>query len=125
RPVHVDLDAQLLANLHQLGDQIGVKLLEGAAPPVEHLDVRACACRDVGELKGDVAAADEDDAAWQFLQVQELRAGGEQLLARYPQIGMARAGRDYHVASDQNLLAYLDAGVIHEAGTATPRDDSR
>src|SRR6266566_8303520 len=108
RPVHLDLDAQFPACLHQHGDEIRVKLLEGTASPVEHLDLCACASCDVGELKGDVAAADENDAARQFLQIQELRAGGEQLLARYPQIGMARAGRDHHVATDQGLLAHLD-----------------
>src|SRR5260221_11432061 len=38
---------------------------------------------------------------------------------------MARAGRDHDVATDRGLLAHLDAGVIHEVGTATPHDDSR
>jgi hypothetical protein len=79
----------------------------------------------VRELEGDVAAADKDDTTWQFLQLQELRAGGEQLLARYPQIGMARAGCDHHMATNQNLLAHLDARPIHEVGTAMPRDDPR
>src|SRR3989475_8678897 len=36
---------------------------------------------------------------------------------------MARAGRDHHLASDQDLLAHLDARPIHEMRTAMPRDD--
>ncbi len=124
-PVHMHLDAQFPAGLHEQSDEIGVKLLEGAAAAVEHLDLCACARCDVGELEGDVAAADEDDVARERIQVQELRAGGEPLLARYPQIGMARAGRDHDVATDQGVLAHLDARPIHKAGTAMPRDDPR
>src|SRR5262249_2906772 len=103
----------------------GVKLLEGTTPSVEHLDPCARSCRDVRELEGDVAAANEDDAARQLLKVQELRAGGQVLLARYPQRGMARAGRDHHMATDQGVLAHLDAGPIHEVRTAMPHHDPR
>src|SRR5713101_7710205 len=45
------------------------------------------------------------------------------LFARYPQMGMARAFRDHHVAANESLLVHLDARPIHEVGTAMPRDD--
>src|SRR5260370_31014299 len=117
RPVHLHLDAQFPAGLHEQGDEIGVKLLEGTTPPMEHLDLCARACRDVRELEGDVAAANEDNAAWERVQVQKLRAGGEQVLARYSQGCMARAGRDHYVATDQGALAHLAALPLRRAGT--------
>src|SRR5262249_2138703 len=108
-PVHVHLDAQVPAGLHEQGDEIGGKLLEGAAATVEYLDLCARARSDVGELEGDVAATHEDDAAWHFVQVQKLRTGGQMLLARYPQRGMACTGRDRHMATNEGLLTHLEA----------------
>ena len=123
--IEPDLDAKFPGRLHQLGDQVRIKLLEGTASPVEHLDLCACTCRDVRELKGDVATSDEDDTTWQILQLQKLRAGGQLLLARYLQRGVTRAGRNHHMAANEGVPAHLDARPIHEVGTAMPCEDPR
>src|SRR5260370_2906653 len=120
--IELDLDAEFPGRLHQLGDQVRIKLLEGTASPVEHLDLCACTRRDVRELQGDVATADEDETTWQLLQLQKLRAGGQVLLARYLQTGVTRAGRNRHVTTNPDLLAHLETRPIPELGTAIPRD---
>src|SRR5260370_41913287 len=67
RPVHVYLDAQFPAGLHEQSDEIGVKLLEGTAAAVKHLDPCARARRDVCELETYGATAYEDEPELQFL----------------------------------------------------------
>src|SRR5260370_37784447 len=102
-PVHVNLDAQFPACLHEQGDKIGVKLLEGTAAAVEHLDLCARTCRDVRELEADAAAADEDDAAWQVLQVQKLCAGGQTIPPTYPQRALPCSRRPHHLTPNPAL----------------------
>src|SRR6266849_8922933 len=92
RRVELHFDAEFAGGLDQLGDQIRVKLLEGAAASVEYLDLCASPCCDVRELEGDVAATNEDDAARELVQLQKLRAGGQVLLPWYPQGSVLSSG---------------------------------
>jgi len=82
--LQANLDAELLGCLYEHGDEIGVKRLEGAAAPVEHLDLCARSCGYMRELEGDVAAADGDDAARKLAEFQKLRAGCQVLLTWDP-----------------------------------------
>src|SRR5260370_13585332 len=123
--IEPDFDAKFPGRLHQLGDQVRVELVQRVSAPVEHLDSSPCTRRDVRELQGDVATADEGDAGWQVIQFQELRAGSQQFLARYAQWSVTRAGRDHYMAANEGVPAHLDARPIHEVGTAMTREDPR
>ena len=57
--LQADLDADRLGRLQQHGDEIGVELLKRAGAPMQDLNMSAGTSGDVGELEGDVAAADE------------------------------------------------------------------
>jgi hypothetical protein len=123
RRQQVNLDAEFPGRLHQLSNQVGVKFCEGPAASVEDLDVCASPRRDVGELEGDVAPTDEDDAARKFFQFQKLRAGRQLILTWYPQGSVSSTGRDHHVSANEGVLAHLDARPIHEVHTTMPCGD--
>src|SRR6266851_10025441 len=75
-----NLNVELSGGMGQHRDPIRVELLEWTVAAMEHVDLGASTGRDMGELERDVATADEGNAARQLIQLQELRAGGEEFL---------------------------------------------
>ena len=76
------LDAKLAGGLDKALDQVRIEPLQRAGAPVDDLDLGAGASRNMRELEGDVAPSHEDDLAWQPVELQELCARGQVLLAR-------------------------------------------
>src|SRR5258708_929269 len=124
-PIDVHLDTEFLGRLHEHSNEVGVELLEGMTPPVEHLDLRARVGSNMCELEGDVATPDKDDATRERVQVQKLRAGGQVLLARYPQSCMTCTCCDHHVPTNENVLIHLNVRPIYEVGTPMTHRDAR
>ncbi len=59
--VQVDVHAELAGGLYKAVDEVRIEALQWACTTVDDLDLGARASGNVGELKGDVASADEDD----------------------------------------------------------------
>ncbi len=102
--VQPHVNARLAQGRDELSDEIGIEPLERPPAAMDDANLGSGAGRDRGEFAGDVAAADEDDAPRQRLQVQELLTGGEQLLARDAEPARLRTGRDDDVARDQLVV---------------------
>jgi len=73
--VQCNLNSKFSGCLDQGSHVIRVKFREWPAAAVHHPDLGAGPCRDVRELEGDVATANEGDPARQVVELQELRAG--------------------------------------------------
>jgi hypothetical protein len=92
-----DVDADGGAPGDEQIDEVRVEAPQRTLATVEDRDRGASAGGDVGELEGDEPAADEHDARWERLEVQELGAVDHQLGAGEPEGSGAGAGGDQHV----------------------------
>src|SRR6266851_4738228 len=93
--------------------------------PVDDLDLGARASGNVGELKGDVASADEDDLARQPVEFEELCASGQVLLARKVECCASGSTGDHHMAARDSLVVHLECCLIQEVGAAVQHADTR
>ena len=115
---------ELARALDQQVDQVWIEGLEGARAAVQDGDLRAGLRRHVRELKRDVAASDEHDAARQLGELHELLAGRDVLAAGKGQRHGHRPGCDQDVASDQSVRPDLDRRGPHEARSAMEEHDA-
>src|SRR6266478_6294863 len=83
--------------LHEPADQIRIERRKHALSPLQHDDSRACARRDVRELRGNVAAAHQGYACRQSLELEEAIAGDDMLFTRDMQRHWTRAAREQNV----------------------------
>lgn len=99
----MNFDADLAELLHQPADKIRIEMREHPFGPLEYRHLCPSARRDVRELCGDVAAAHQDHAPRDLLQLEKLLAGGQVLFAGNSQFDRFRAGGDEEMASFQSF----------------------
>src|SRR5260221_667131 len=77
------------------------------------------------ELEGDVATSHENDLAWQPIELQELRARGQVLLARDVESCAPGSTSDHHVAASDSLVVHSECCPIDKARAAVQHADAR
>src|SRR5260370_186695 len=92
--------------LHEPADQIRIERRKHALSPLQHGDSRACARREVGELRGDVAAAHQAYACRQSLELDEPLPGDDILLTRAIQRPRPRTATDQPAPSPRPLATW-------------------
>ena len=99
----VNLDADVAELLHQPVDKVGIELREHPFSPLQYRHLRPGPRGDVRELGGDVAAAHQDHAARQLLQIEKILVGRQVLFARNSQFDGFGAGGDEEMPSFQSF----------------------
>src|SRR6185437_7961574 len=100
----MDVDAQLPGDPDELRYEVTIEPLKRAIATVDDRHRRPGPGRDMRELEGDVAAADEDHTARQLIEIEEAGAGREVLLAWEPERGVPRSGRNRHVLGGIDIV---------------------
>ena len=93
----VDLDAAVAHLLRQRDAEIVVEPVQQILAPDDLDDLASEAAEDAGELDRDIAAADDDDAARQFRQIERLVRRDHVLDAGNVRHGRMPAGRDQDI----------------------------
>lgn len=78
----VYFDADLTEFFHQNVDEIGAEVRKHSRTSLEDSDLGSCACSDVGELRGNVAAPHQHNALRHVVEHKEILVCGKVLLAR-------------------------------------------
>jgi hypothetical protein len=125
RPLHtgdggreLDLGAQLAGAFDEEADEIGIEPFQRTGTTVHDRDIRARAHGQVRELERDVAAANENDARGQGVEVEEAVARCDELLAGHAERGGARPRSDEHVAAGHPVAVHGERARAHEARAA-------
>jgi hypothetical protein len=124
RGVRMKGHADVPRPLDQRRDQVRIERRERPLAPFEDHDPGIGARGDVRELERDVAAADQQHALRQAVEVEELIAGHDVLGAGQGKRHWPRPGRDHDVARAQALIADRDRGRVDEACGALERGDA-
>ena len=119
-----DIDRQVVGALDQQVHQIGVEPAQQALPALKHGDFGRGADGEVGELHRDVAAADQNDAARQNVEVEEIFARRHQFGPFDRQRGRFRSGGDHEVIRLQQFVPHRQGITADEPGGAMQRHDA-
>lgn len=111
---HVDPDC--LELVHEPPDQLRLEMRQHPRSSLQDRYLRACAGGDMGELCGDVTAADHDDALRQGLQFEELLVRDQMFLAGNAELHGRRARCDQDVARLEMPAVNCDAVLAGESG---------
>ncbi len=122
--VELDVGTEGAGVLDEMVDEVGVEAGERASAAVEDGDVGTGAEGDVGEFKGDVTAADEEDALGEVVEVEELLAVDEVFVAGEVEVGGLLAGSDEDEAGVEFDVADVEGGRAGEAGAAVEGGDA-
>jgi len=107
-------DPGLQAAPDQQIHQVWVESLQGSRPSVDDCRAAAGARRDVGELEGDETAADEQDPGRKRVEVQEVGAVDQVLVAGEFERAWMRTGGDQEVPCLQGSSSDVDAVLVQE-----------
>ena len=107
RRLGAHVDAERAVALDEQVGELRVEALEHVRRAVQHGHLGAGRVCEPGELERDVAAADEADARRQLVQLEELRACGDELRARHAEVHRPGAGRQHHVPSLEHAAVHL------------------
>lgn len=96
--------------------QITIKRLKWPLASVQNCDLGASPSRKVRTFKGDVTAADEDDAAWQRIQFEKLITCREVFFAGNIQTLWLGARGGQHVLGFEKVSSHPNAARSREGG---------
>lgn len=105
-------------NAHNEGPDVLVEASQGELLAEDQVDLGAEPAKNAGEFQGDVPAADDDDAAGPFREVEGLVGGDPELLARDVGDGGAPAGGDEDVLRSVLLAADVDGVGVDDRAAA-------
>src|SRR5258708_22792359 len=92
--VETHIDPGVARTFHQPAYKVDVERLEHALGTLNDGDLGAGARRDMRNLSGDIAAADQHDPLWQLAELEKFGARDKVLLAGQAQAGRNRAHCD-------------------------------
>src|SRR3989442_16017168 len=103
---------------HQLLDELAIECLERSVPTMEDRRSRAGPAGQVRELKRNVAAADEDDARRQGVELQEVIAGQPVLRSGNAERRRRSTRGNHHLPSLETSSFDLDSRAVDESPRA-------